>query len=126
MYLEQNLINKSVFQKYLFYQLKKTNLIAKKNSSFLNTNNNSNVNNTNHKIIDDTNASPTSFDFFTNTFNISYTKVFTGWHEQTVNSQAIAIISDYIIYRDEIIGKCENSTLYKAKKISTEEICVNK
>lgn len=119
--LEKNLNNKSVFQKYFLYQLKKNIIIENKYSLTVNTNNLSNYN---HKNTDENNASNISYEFFANNFNINYTKIFSCVREKIIDFQTTIIISDYIIYKDKIFAKCENSVFYIAKKITNEELCV--
>lgn len=116
--LEKNLINKIVFQKYFFYQLKKNSLIASKYYAFMNINYNDNTN------IDENNISTISSEFFSNNFNVNYSKIFSSIKHQSMNNQKITNINDYVIYKDEIIAKYDNEVFYKAKKILNEELYV--
>lgn len=113
---EPNANNIKMFQKYLFYQIKKSFLKSKKNFGF-----NSNLN----KTGDENNTSTTSMnDYLTNIFNVNYSKVFTGVKIQYVNFQNTILINDYIIFKDEIICKGNKSILYKGKKNDNEEYYV--
>jgi len=115
--LEQNSHNKMVFQKYFIYQLKKNILNAKKISLF----NDSNLN----KNQDENNSSAVSFDYYSNIFNVNYSKIQTGAIVKFLNFQNTIIVNDYIIYIDDIICKEENFNIYRGKKIYNEDVFVN-